>query len=561
MSKNYLPTLHDKISYDIDEENRISSQSDKNEIENEIENLTENENVTENENIIENENETINDKEIKTPISIIKTEIKETTNQYLPLNNIYCSLHQTDYLKFDTNSFQIICTKCIEEGKENNLNFSNTTINIKKEKKTYDEETITCINHNDKKGSFYCDQCKEFICKFCFAEEHRMHKCHLPKIISDEFKTYINDSINNTEKLKPVLDNAIEEVSKIYSNLKVQKNDIIKVPSTSISNITFNNKNQINEFLNKFIILLDNLDNDVNTDYERHNRIKEKIQVYLKELDEISKKIINEDNSLNNFQLCIYHKKSKEKITEILNFITNSFNFLDNKLKSLIEKCETTKPNLLNDITLLNKSLSNYENTSMSSILTGQASNSILLRRFIRFIHSEIKFFKNTSIVIKSNSQIFLSGLSICGIYTSKKKRNDPNNINTNLLNRSSLDIQVNLFDYDIEKGIKGDNIFIEDFKIYEVTDRNDPSQIVNFSKGVKFYAEQNYLITIENISSNSYCDLWVGNIGSVSQNHQQKIKCHNTDTEFIFQETKGIQTDFDEFNSGIIEGILYSKY
>ena len=66
-----------------------------------------------------------------------------------------------------------------------------------------------------------------------------MHKCHLPEIISEEFKKYINDSINNAETLKPVLDNTIDEVSKISSNLKVQKNEIIKVPSTSISNINF----------------------------------------------------------------------------------------------------------------------------------------------------------------------------------------------------------------------------------------------------------------------------------------------------------------------------------
>ena len=197
----------------------------------------------------------------------------------------------------------------------------------------------------------------------------------------------------------------------------------------------------------------------------------------------------------------------------------------------------------------------------MSSILTGQASNSILLRRFLRFIHNEIKYFKNTSLLVKSNSQIFLSGLSICGIYISKKKINNPNNnLNTNLSNRGSLDINVNIFVYDIENGIKGENIFKEDFKIYGITDKNDPSEIINFSKGVKFYAEQNYLISIENFSSDCYCDLWVGNTGIVNQNGEQIIKCHNTNTEFVFKKTKGIQTDFDEFNSGIIEGILYSK-
>ena len=214
-----------------------------------------------------------------------------------------------------------------------------------------------------------------------------------------------------------------------------------------------------------------------------------------------------------------------------------------------------------NDISLLNKSLLNYENTSMSSILTGQASNSILLRRFLRFIHSEIKFFKNTSLIIKSNSQIFLSGLLICGLYINKKKIKDPNNdLNNNLLNRDKIDIKINIFPYDIESNNKGELIFNEEAKIYGIIDHKDPTQIVNFSKGVKFLSDKNYLITIENISKDYYCDLWIGNIGNINNKDNQIINCHNTQTEFTFIRSKGIQTDFDEFNSGIIVGVLYSK-
>ena len=550
-----LPSLNDKISYDIDDERKISSkliQSEKADKKEKIKKRKTNEK--------KNKTKIEKDNKIK-PTTIIKKDEIQSTNHLFNLNNIFCSLHQKDYIKFDSNSFSIICTKCLEEGKESNLQFENTENNLTKEKKIISEDEITCYNHNNKKGSFYCDECKEFICKFCFAEVHKKHKCHLPKIISNEFKKYINDSISDTEKLKPILDKAIDEVSEISSNLKVQKNDIIKVPSTIIESINEKNNNQIEEFLNKFINLLDNLDNEVDTDYNRHIQIKTKVQNYIKELEEISKKIKNDDNSLNNFQLCIYHKKSKEKLIEMNNFFSNSINFLNIKLVSLIDKCEKTKPKLLNDISLLNKSLLNYENTSMSSILTGQASNSILLRRFLRFIHSEIKFFKNTSLIIKSNSQIFLSGLLICGLYINKKKIKDPNNdLNNNLLNRDKIDIKINIFPYDIESNNKGELIFNEEAKIYGIIDHKDPTQIVNFSKGVKFLSDKNYLITIENISKDYYCDLWIGNIGNINNKDNQIINCHNTQTEFTFIRSKGIQTDFDEFNSGIIVGVLYSK-
>ena len=550
-----LPSLNDKISYDIDDERKISSkliQSEKADKKEKIKKRKTNEK--------KNKTKIEKDNKIK-PTTIIKKDEIQSTNHLFNLNNIFCSLHQKDYIKFDSNSFSIICTKCLEEGKESNLQFENTENNLTKEKKIISEDEITCYNHNNKKGSFYCDECKEFICKFCFAEVHKKHKCHLPKIISNEFKKYINDSISDTEKLKPILDKAIDEVSEISSNLKVQKNDIIKVPSTIIESINEKNNNQIEEFLNKFINLLDNLDNEVDTDYNRHIQIKIKVQNYIKELEEISKKIKNDDNTLNNFQLCIYHKKSKEKLIEMNNFFSNSINFLNIKLVSLIDKCEKTKPKLLNDISLLNKSLLNYENTSMSSILTGQASNSILLRRFLRFIHSEIKFFKNTSLIIKSNSRIFLSGLLICGLYINKKKIKDPNNdLNNNLLNRDKIDIKINIFPYDIESNNKGELIFNEEAKIYGIIDHKDPTQIVNFSKGVKFLSDKNYLITIENISKDYYCDLWIGNIGNINNKDNQIINCHNTQTEFTFIRSKGIQTDFDEFNSGIIVGVLYSK-
>ena len=61
-----------------------------------------------------------------------------------------------------------------------------------------------------------------------------------------EFKNHIYDSTNNFKKIKPVLDKTIDEIS---SNLKIQKKNILKIPSSSIIIITNNNKNQILNFL------------------------------------------------------------------------------------------------------------------------------------------------------------------------------------------------------------------------------------------------------------------------------------------------------------------------
>ena len=67
-----------------------------------------------------------------------------------------------------------------------------------------------------------------------------------------------------------------------------------------------------------------------------------------------------------------------------------------------------------------------------------------------------------------------------------------------------------------------------------------------------------------------TYCDLWVGgvkekkvkeaDIEKKKEDDDYVIRCHNTNIDFSFSQTQDIQTDFDEFTTGIIEGILFSK-
>ena len=70
-------------------------------------------------------------------MTIINIKTINNNNNFFSVNNVFCALHLKEGIKFDINDFSIVCTKCIEEGKESHLQISNL-INkkiINKEKK------------------------------------------------------------------------------------------------------------------------------------------------------------------------------------------------------------------------------------------------------------------------------------------------------------------------------------------------------------------------------------------------------------------------------------------
>ena len=80
----------------------------------------------------------------------------------------------------------------------------------------------------------------------------------------------------------------------------------------------------------------------------------------------------------------------------------------------------------------MNKEISNYEKIWISSIFTGSENRAIVFLRYIRFVHREIKYFKNSFIGFASNDNIFLIGLVLCGLHI-KRKKNKSNVNNTNI--------------------------------------------------------------------------------------------------------------------------------
>ena len=580
--------LNQKIAYDIDNENENEEQNNNNKYSNHSEEEEE-ENIIEDNPKEKNQKKNFIKESLISPQEFIKLSNNKNKNNINNNNNddegyiqklfsiksVKCKKHNKDHLKLDENNFEIVCMKCIEEGEESQLEIiKNFDIDKEKDKEKENQLLFNCYKHNESKGSFFCDECKEFICKMCFAEEHRRHRCHVPEVIKNEFVQIIKESIDYLNELCPKLNDSINDIKKIYENLKKQKNDTMKISDNILKIISNNNETEINLLQNKIGEKFMGIDNEIHDNYITYNLLKDKTKKFLEILRKICAEI--NENKENNYNLCEFHKEKTNILEEIFNFINSSNNFINIRLHNSNNKYDENKEKIENSLNLMNKEILNYEKNSISCILTGRENKSILLRRYVRFSHNEIKYFKSSLIGFASNDNIFLSGLSICGLYLKKKKpKNKDNNTESteNATNNEEpkKENKNEEQDYNNKKilfqitvstmvnKVEGNILLTQKSELKCVKKSDEPSIIINFEKGVKIKKEKLYLIKVENISDDNYIDIWTGSVGKLQKKNMQIIKCHNSGIQFLFKKAEGIQTDFDEFDQGIIEGILYS--
>ena len=578
-NEKIINTLQEKIpspnmAYDIDDEEQNNNHSLKSEENNKNEEIVD----FQEDKKYNHKNKALKESLIS-PLELNKDNIiKNGHNLKLTsIKLVKCKIHNKKYLKLDENNFEIVCEKCLEEGKQSQLEIENDI--------DPEENKFNCYKHKLLKGSFYCDECKEFICKKCFADEHRMHKCHLPDVIKNEFEQIIQESIDYSNELSPILNDNVNDITKIYDSLKKQKNDTVKIPQNVLKIISNNNENQIGLLMEKTIGKFKGIDNEIYDNYITFNLLKDKTKKYLENLKKITDEVNNDNNYESNYDLCVYHREKSKYFKEILNYINSSNNFINIILNNTNHKFDENKEKIENSLNLMSKEITNYEKICISSILTGRENRSIVLRRYIHFAHNEIKYFKNSIIGFASNNNVFISGLSLCGLYIKKKKEKNiennnniqnNNNINNSEQNNDEHNNNENINEDDNDEFMKkklpikitistmsnqveGEKLFVQECDLSCVKGSEEPSVIINFEKGVKIIKEKLYLLKVENLSENNYIDIWTGAVGKLKKKNVQVIRCHNTGIQFLFKQAEGIQTDFDEFENGIIEGILYS--
>ena len=155
-------------------------------------------------------------------------------------SRIRCSIHhgmKSNYLTLDKKTFQVLCSLCLEEGvtpKRKNLiivdpNVASLDSLIKDE----EENAHHCYKHNDEVSLFYCEDCAQFICKTCFATEHRNHSSSTFDLIVNEIKNKNIKLVENLNELNKKIDESqdtIENLNKFYITEKENfKNNLDKV--------------------------------------------------------------------------------------------------------------------------------------------------------------------------------------------------------------------------------------------------------------------------------------------------------------------------------------------
>ena len=478
--------------------------------------------------------------------------IKEFTN-LIPIG-IKCKIkdHNIKYISLDRNKMAFICKKCLEYGlAENNLEIfdENEKINLEK------NNDNLCNGKCGNIAYYYCITCNQFLCYHCLMINHNNHSIETINYESNSFKDDINIEIGLLNRLIEAMGNCKINVKKIEKEDNSKDLELINKIKTTIDQTTNIIKKSLDEKmkeLNKtFIEIYEGFDNDNESIFEGVKQLKLNIKNALLDIEELNKYL--NDNSLNSINkveiLQEGHKKYKEieklvkQSNNILNAITmNDFNTKENNNKKKLQKEN------------INSNLKTLENSVKYSIQSGSNSECYHLNRFKSFQHHDLKFFKSTSLCFSTKKNITLFGLNICSLYFHKKQIKNPNFIMQKIDERGFLNIEI---------VIKNNNEikFKENKKLYGAINVNDPIISIFFSSPVNIEKDNNYIITINNLSKdNFYADFWTGSCPSITHdNLNQLIHCNCTGIYFAFTSPDGIQSDFNEFSIGIIEGIIYS--
>ena len=470
-------------------------------------------------------------------------------------SRIRCSIHhgmKSNYLTLDKKTFQVLCSLCLEEGvtpKRKNLiivdpNVASLDSLIKDE----EENAHHCYKHNDEVSLFYCEECGQFICKTCFATEHRNHSSSTFDLIVNEIKNKNIKLVENLNELNKKIDESqdtIENLNKFYISEKENfKNNLNKVQN-NLNKVLDDKANEYKEQIESFF---NGVDNEVELNVQKLEANRKKAQNMLEEFSKMKKdvELIKDDK-----KICIYKKEKDNTILDNKQFLSDIENFLKDQLNKTKEKVINEEDSFKSKCENLKKNISIYENSVINTIISGIPNICNRIRRFRKFTNLKSKYFKTDSLCMLCSNSINLAGFSLCGLL---HEHNQP-----------LINYKVNLKIYELENVQKFDNnskeIVSIDIDIPVITNIVDPVYQFYLKNSVTISKHKLYFIIIKNLSNMTFVNTWSGNVGlELDDNvNQHSVICNNSNVKFNFLSAFGVESDFNEFSEGIISDVIYS--
>ena len=459
----------------------------------------------------------------------------------------------------------------IEENKNKSKSKSNLSEENKSEKSKKSSFYIKCLTFQcENYPYYYCEPCDDFICYHCIMQrmdeytDKSRHYYHNIESVNYESNSFKDD-------IKLELDNIITKITisldYLIKNEKIKNENFFKKIKKEKQSEIFKYLNNINKNINVLILQdkkniydkyieknFNNKDNVIKDLELSSNNTKSKIKKHLEELKIIKELMNKKDTTLD--EICFIHQQYLDLIkntnilmqkgNNIISQTTEELNYLNN---------EKAKKNFDEDEILQQQILSEKEKSFIQSLSNNsKKKGSYKLNRYVNYRHDGLKHFSFTSVELICHSDTILYGLFLCGKYLSSKKINQLDFSTIPLEQRGFYNINIKILEKD-----KKEPIFDENQKLYEIIDINNPIVDIIFGKGIKLEKEIKYIIIVENLENEKYCDIWVGKVyKKLISGNKQSIRCNNTGNIFDFYMPQEHNSDFNEFEQGIIEGILY---
>ena len=481
------------------------------------------------------------------------------------LKRIRCSIHhgQTkDYLSIDPKSFQIICTLCEKDGiksKKKNLilidpELSNAEESLKEDDlnnlKEKEDSNHFCYLHPTEPSLFYCEECAKFICKSCFATEHRNHSSSTFDLISDVIKEKINKLYSELEELNSSLEEnkaSLEKKNKYFEDKKKSFNQNLESVNQHISN-ALNDKSA--EYKSQIESFFNGVDKEVEFNLTKLEiKKKDSTKIY-----EEFKKMKNEINEINDdHKICLYKKDKDTLIQENRQFLFDIKDFLQEQLNQTKERVEKEESNFKEKCDNLKKNIDIYESSVLSTMKSGIPNVCSRARRLCKYSSEKGKYFKKDSLCMIVSQNINLAGFALCGLLY---ENDQP--IKTYKVNLKLYEVDdANNFNKDSKE------MFSIDVDIPTITNIIDPVYQFYLNNSYLISKDKFYFIILTNLSNDTFINTWSGIIYKEKKQDLIKetniIQANNENIKFTFMNAFGVESDLNEFNGGIISDIIYS--
>ena len=460
------------------------------------------------------------------------------------LNTVKCSIHhgeKENYIDIEKTTFQLYCTICKTQGispPHKNLIFYSPS-----------PEGKICYKHETDLALFYCEDCAQFICKTCFAKDHRFHSCSTPELIIDSIQKNIQSIYTQLLDLKTQIDKSGESVDKMntyYNNKKLS----FQANLDGVNNrITKALNDKALEFSNEIESFFNGVDQEVETSVQKLDNNKKQVINMIEEYSQFQKDISQLNGDV---EVCNYKKEKDSVIEENKKFVEGIQSFLKENLEKTKQKVINEEDSFNTKCALFKTNIANYEESVTNTILSGIPNICMRVRRFRRYTNAKSKYFKTDSLCLLTSSSINLAGFAFCGLVQE--------------LNSPGTTCKIALKIYELSN-VQTFNPNMKPLTSIEVdlpviTNVVDPVYQFYLKNSVTISKEKLYYIILTNLSDLTFVNTWTGAVGKEIEDHinQHSVICNNSSVKFNFLNAFGVESDFNEFSEGIISDIIFSE-